>query len=93
MFEYADENQIAQLVRGILRACGGYANICGIDSEISRLEVQVVSNAEIDVQMLRNLGAAAVVLQKKMVQIIIGEVAESLHYLLAEKLEIVPEGY
>lgn len=93
MIKYSDESKLTQIIRTIVCACGGAENICRVDSVISRLEIQIISNREVNVEALRDIGAISVVLEKQMVQIIVGEAAELLHYRLIEVLGIVPEGY
>lgn len=91
MIKSDDERELDTAARKIIAACGGQANISFVDSSISRLEMQVVSNNAVDVTALREAGAIAVVLEKSMVQIIVGKAAQRLHYLLVQMLHIVPE--
>lgn len=90
MIKSGDERELDTAARKIIAACGGRANISFVDSSISRLEIQILSNNLVDVAALREAGAISVVLEKTMVQIIVGETAQRLHYLLVQILQIVP---
>ena len=93
MVESVDEEGLFKQAEDIVSACGGAQNISGIDSIISRLEVAVVSRHLVNLPSIRDAGAISVVLQNQEVQIIVGERAEKLHYLLVKILDITPAGY
>ncbi|MDR6939158.1 hypothetical protein [Arcanobacterium hippocoleae] len=77
----------------IIIACGGVENILGADSVVSRLIIQIDSNFLVNVEQLRKLGIISVILQRRFIHLVVGELAEPLHYLLVKLLDLRPDGY
>ncbi|MDD7505035.1 MAG: PTS transporter subunit EIIB [Actinomycetaceae bacterium] len=80
----------AQLADQIIAASGGSANVSGVDSNISRIELSVKDSSQVDVEALRRLGAIGVVLQTEHVQLVFGKSADHIAYSLIDRLGIAP---
>jgi PTS system N-acetylglucosamine-specific IIB component len=76
------------LAEAILRCLGEPRNVVSLQSAISRLRVQVNNAALVDIPGLKALGAFGVVISGHVVQIVLGQVADSaaedIHLLIDE---------
>ncbi|ALD74564.1 glucose PTS transporter subunit EIIB [Trueperella pyogenes] len=70
----------------LLSALGGQANIRKVDNALARIRVGVVDRSIVDKAALEKAGALGVVVQKRAVQLILGEEAESIGMALYRRV-------
>ncbi|MCI7690089.1 MAG: glucose PTS transporter subunit EIIB [Trueperella pyogenes] len=70
----------------LLSALGGQANIRKVDNALARIRVGVVDRSIVDKAALKKAGALGVVVQKRAVQLILGEEAESIGMALYRRV-------
>ncbi|WP_341828225.1 glucose PTS transporter subunit EIIB [Trueperella pyogenes] len=70
----------------LLSALGGQANIRKVDNALARIRVGVVDRSIVDKAALKKDGALGVVVQKRAVQLILGEEAESIGMALYRRV-------
>ncbi|WP_341741639.1 glucose PTS transporter subunit EIIB [Trueperella pyogenes] len=70
----------------LLSALGGQANIRKVDNALARIRVGVVDRSIVDKAALEKSGALGVVVQKRAVQLILGEEAESIGMALYRRV-------
>ena len=88
-----DKSYIDPQVQLIIRGLGGRNNFTDLDCCITRLRATLVESSSVSEALLKQAGAAAVVLQGKAIQIIFGPKASSLKTKIDDYIANVPETY
>ncbi|WP_343192440.1 PTS glucose transporter subunit IIBC [Buchnera aphidicola (Taiwanaphis decaspermi)] len=73
----------------IIKSLGGKKNINNLDACITRLRISVLDNTKVDVNKLKEIGAAGVIISGLGVQVIFGTKSDNLKTLIEEQMNII----
>lgn len=88
-----DEIKVDKQIQMIVRGLGGRDNFSDLDCCITRLRAAIVNTDLVSESLLKQAGAAAIVLQGNNIQIIYGPKASSVKVRLEEYLQNIPPEY
>ena len=88
-----DEIEVDKQIQMIVRGLGGRDNFSDLDCCITRLRAAIVNTDLVSESLLKQAGAAAIVLQGNNIQIIYGPKASSVKVRLEEYLQNIPPEY
>ena len=91
--ELVDEIEVDKQIQMIVRGLGGRDNFSDLDCCITRLRAAIVNTDLVSESLLKQAGAAAIVLQGNNIQIIYGPKASSVKVRLEEYLQNIPPEY